>query len=113
MRREPTPTTSIDNLTRLLNEIKISHERTGRLISELENQVKYLKIDKAKVSEVALTLDEYRGQIGSRVRVLNPSKQDEVIGTVFRVGKIYVTVLFPQGTKRNRIPKNIRLINHE
>ena len=111
MSREPT--ISIDNLTRLLDEIKVSHDRTGRLITELENQVKYLKLDSARTSEVTLTLDQYRSEVGSRVRVLNPSKQDEVIGTVCSVGKLYVTVLFPQGTKRNRIPKNLRLIKHE
>ena len=64
-------------------------------------------------SEVKITLNECRNLIGSRVRIVNPSPGEPNIGTILKVGKLYITVDLLNGIRRNRISSNLRLLKDE
>ena len=103
----------VENLSRLLEELTVSHERTGRLIVELKNQIRYLNSNQGRVIERVVSLEQCKQLVGSRVRILNPAKQEPNTGVISAVGKLYVTITLPGGIKRNRISKNLRLIEDE
>ena len=45
--------------------------------------------------------------IGDKVRVKNPSTGQASLGTITRIGKIYLTITDSTGRKINRIPRNV------
>ena len=105
----------IDEISQVLRDLKLAHEKTGKTLSDLSRRVENLKDSTRRIviTERMLTLQEYRYSIGKRVRILNPSKGEPNIGTVSAVGKLYITVDLGEGIKRNRIAKNLRLLDDE
>ena len=103
----------IEDLTRILEELKLTQTRTNQLILELEESISKGRKTKKRITEVNLTLEQYRDCIGQRVRILNPASGEPNVGTITAVGKLYITVKLSSTLSRNRIAKNIRLIQHE
>ena len=104
------PRESIQEIARELEKLKISHERTGKIISNLENKISQLEDLSQPIEERSFTLEESRYLIGSRVRIVNPSKREPNVGHIVSVGKLYIKVDLGSGLTRNRIAKNLRLI---
>ena len=91
----------------------LTHEATGNAIDKLTNKIAEIEDHLTPLREIKFALEESKKLIGRRVKILNPSKNEPNIGTIATVGKIYVTVELPGGIQRKRIPKNLRLVQHE
>ena len=109
----------INEITKTLNELVVFHEKAGETIDKLKEEVASLTSQKGKPrptpipKESGVTLEECRYLIGRRVRIVNPGKGEENFGTIVSTGRLYITVELSDGTKKLRIAKNLRLIDHE
>ena len=112
---------NIEEISRILEELTVSHQRTGEAIRKLNLEVEILKRGHPTIRdkrpgitrEQKLTKEQYEGLIGSRVRIINPGRDKPDIGYVHSVGKIYITVKIPGGITKQRIAKNLRLLTNE
>ena len=94
-----------------LERVKISHERTGKLIENLSEKILLLQAPKEEITERSFTIEESRYLLGRRVRITNPAKREPNVGKILSVGKLFITVDLGEGLKRNRIAKNLKLID--
>ena len=110
--------TSIEQISKAIEELTLSHRRTGEALQRLSFEVEVLKsrITRARdnkplvIRERKVTREEYQDLIGSRVRIINPGKDEPDIGYVHSVGKLYITVEIPGALRKQRIAKNLRLL---
>ena len=102
--------TPIKELIRELEKVKISHTRTGKLLDNLKAKLDSLEVPGAVIRERTATLEEYRYLIGKRVRIVNPSRGESNVGTIVATGKLFITVDIGNGITKNRVAKNLRLI---
>ena len=102
--------TPIEELIRELEKVKISHARTGKLLDNLKTKLDSLRPPRTEIIERIVTLDQYRYLLGRQVRIVNPGKGEGNIGTIVGTGKLFVTVDIGNGIKKNRVAKNLRLI---
>ena len=100
----------LGDVIRELEKVKISHERTGKLLKTLSDKIERLQDNQQGITERNITLEESRYLIGEQVRIVNPHKGEKNIGSILAVGKLFITVDLGEGTKRNRVAKNLRLI---
>ena len=110
----------LEEITKQLHEISIYHQRTGEAIKKIHQEVASIIKDSNKkraktpiVAETPVTTEECRGLIGRTVRIINPGRGEVGTGIIESVGKLYITIILPNGTKKLRIAKNIRLLHHE
>ena len=100
----------IEELARELEKVKISHARTGKLLNSLHLKIESLRSPKTEIIERTVTLEECRYLLGKQVRIVNPGKGEGNIGTIIATGKLFITVDIGSGIKKNRVAKNLRLI---
>ena len=101
----------LEEIIRDIERLKIAHNRTGKIIESLFEKVKLIQASDSEIKEKSFTLEESRYLIGRKVRIINPVKHEPNIGNILSVGKVFITVDLGQGLKRNRIAKNLRLID--
>ena len=63
--------------------------------------------------ESMVTLEECRGLIGQKVRIINPNSGEPNSGKIKSAGKFFVTVTKDNGDIAKRAAKNLRLIRYE
>ena len=101
---------NIEEVLREIEKRKISHERTGKLITNLTQKVLSITEGKSEVRERVFTLEQSRYLIGEQVGIENPNKHKKNVGIILAVGKVFITVDLGNGLRRNRIAKNLCLI---
>ena len=102
---------NLEDVIRELEKVKISHEKTGKLIASLEAKIQRVQTNQKTTREKTITLlEESRYLIGRQVRIVNPHKGEKNIGSILAVGKLFITVDLGEGNRRNRVAKNLRLI---
>ena len=112
---------NIWEISRALEKLTLSHQRTEEAIRKLSLEVEIRKRGYSKnrdnkpniMREQKLTKEKYEHLIRSRVRIINPGKDEPNIGYVHSVGKIYITIEIPGGIKKQRIAKILRLFTNE
>ena len=101
-----------EEIVELLRKLELHQEETNRIIRSIRAKItKTPPIDNTP-SERKITLEESRKLIGHQVKVINPRKDEPLIGFIQSVGSVYITVGLPGHKDRRRIPKNLRLIEH-
>ena len=112
MRRGGANDSEIGDIIQALEELKVSHRRTGDLIHRLDQQISTLA-PKSTEKPVyrRVTLEECRSLINRRFMIVNPGQGEPNQGKLSSVGKLYATITLPTGQKKQRIAKNIRLID--
>ena len=111
---------SIEQISKAIEELTLAHRTTGEALRKLSFEVEILKNGYGTardnkpivIRERKATREEYQGLIGSRVRIINPGKDEPDIGYVHSVGKLYITVEIPGALRKQRIAKNLRLLEH-
>ena len=106
----------LKEITKQLQDLTLYHQKTGEAIERIRQELTSITDSKTKTSIVAealVTTEECRKLIGRRVRIINPGRGETNVGIIESVGKIYITIILPNGTKKVRIAKNIRLLRHE
>ena len=113
---------NIEHITAALEDLRLCHHQLGEAIRKLSLEVSTIErrqhrdsaIPKSRRTiEVKPSREDCENAIGSYVRIVNPGKGEPDVGYIHSVGKLYVTVVISGGTRKQRIPKNLRLIQHE
>ena len=113
MERGKLKDSEVEDIIQAFEELKVSYRRTGELINRLDQQLSAL-LHRSLVKPIyrRVTLEECKSLINRRFRIVNPGQGESNEGRLTAVGKIYATITLPEGLKKQRIAKNIRLIDN-
>ena len=103
----------VGKLNRELQHIKTAIEHVTQEIQEIQILINESGVTLTDEYDKKLTLESSKNNIGRSVEILNPKRNEPNIGTIDKVGKLYVTIKLPNGVYKKRIPKNLKLINHD
>ena len=107
----------IEVLSKELQDLQIAHSAVGLRITEVSQELKNVtksfrkykvkEHTKGKPTERKVSLEECRGLVGSRVRIVNSKHIDECFGNIIKVGTLYIMMQLPNGGQKRRIASNI------
>ena len=101
----------IEDIIETFEELKIAHRKTGDLINSLDQRLcAIFPRSLAKPIYRRVTLEECTFLINRRFKIINPGRGEADQGRLVSVGKIYATIVLPNGQKKQRIAKNLRLV---
>ena len=109
----------INTLSRKLEVLQASHQDIGRQIASITTDLRNLRLSSGNRSKDSphgdknLTLESCRNLLGSRVYIVNAKINEPNVGEIVKVGKLYVTIKLDNNQLKRRIPKNLRLVEHE
>ena len=63
--------------------------------------------------EIRITKEDCENLLGHEVRIINPGRGEQDRGHIHSVGKVFVTVDIGEGIRKQRIAKNLRLIEYD
>ena len=111
MRRGRASELDIEDIIQALEELKVSHRRSGELIHRLDQQISALH-PRSHANPIyrRVTLEECKSLINRRFRIVNPGQGESNEGRLTGVGKIYATITLPNGQKKQRIAKIYALL---
>ena len=112
---------SIEEIVQALEELKIYHRETGKIIHKLTREVEDLRQEPSKQTyakprhrkELKVSKEYCENLLGREVRIVNPSQGESDLGHIHSVGKVFITLIIEGGVRKQRIAKNLRLIQYE
>ena len=93
-----------------LENLRLEQVSLNNRITSLEGRLREWRKGKTLNKRSKLTLEEYRSKIGKTVKIVNPKPNEPSVGSVIKVGSLYITVELPNGTRRRRIASNLLLL---
>ena len=110
MKRESSVPSDTKEIEDLLQKLELHQEETSKIIRTLRAKISKESTRSNTPREIKITLKESRKLIGRQVKVINPRKNEPLIGFIQLVGSVYITIGLPGHKDRHRVPKNLRLI---
>ena len=103
------------NLQRRIDEIDETIEAVESIQETIAEETEKRRETKKSIQirEIKLDLKDFEKVIGRQVRIVNPSRRDQNLATVYGVGSLYVLLKLQNGETTRRMAKNLRLIEED
>ena len=112
---------AINEITEALATLELHHQETGNAIRKLSEELKKLQgrrcrgtnVNRRHRREIRITKEDCENLLGHEVRIVNPGRNEPDQGYIHSVGKVFITVDIGEGVRKQRIAKNLRLLEYD